>query len=682
MAQETLNETFDERRLFSVMMLRVDDAQLERQKHERQWSDNVKLSLGDHRSVFAPGKHRYFTINRVSQIVDSHVAIMTEETPMIGFEPRELGDAPDWFVKIESAGKFQVLAEIGVDVPLDEDQLSGDAPIPDQVAMGLMSVTVPQTATAPDAEGNPVEVEQQVPVFTEDDFFKLDASLEAELLADEVANQSLTMAHWESRITENIHGAQVVGHKDIMVEWNADEHHVEFKNLYPYNVWIDPWANDTSDAEYYIVREFLPESQAIAEYPHLKELIERVGGSPHNQRVGSSRSGGKFERSLHRKSVARWTWWQRNAPIPLTEDEAVASGKVEPLIEQGLEAMTDPETGEDLFDPETGQTVTEPVENPVTDEEGNQVYTLVETGEQTRPGDPNWPFRKGLRQIQFLHDVKVMDIESPFVDIPAARSKAILIDDSPYAMGEPARVAELNDLLNQLYSIYYGYTRRFRSPEQIIPADVYEASREAVESLHADFSKKWVVDPMLWQQYGGDIIRNLEAPQLGTVVSEMIAAVQSELDRIGMTDVLRGETKSDQSGELFRQALEAARGPIGLKSRNVARALKYLGRVVAYLIIDFMPPEVWAQRNTVYPEAVYRRLKERLSIRGVNVVPQVSGSEPTSQRISELNSMMQLGIQTPTLLRNLLAMTQVKDREKIVGEWLNNQALASQPTDG
>src|SRR5690606_30059579 len=322
-------------------------------------------------------------------------------------------------------------------------------------------------------------------------------------------------------------------------------------------------------AEYYIIREFLPISEAKAEYPELEAFIDSkatVGGI---SSVASGVTGGKFQRSGMRQSIERWTWWQRNHPVDMSEDEALATGRVQPAIEEVQEDAVDPETGEPIIDPETGDAVQQTVQVHATTEDGRRVYVLTETGQMVMPGDPEWPKRKVLRQIQFLADKVVFDDVSPFVDIPVGRNKCMMIDESPYAQGEPQRIAGLIDLRNRLFSIWYGYAKRFRSPEQIIPADVFNATRKAVEELHSDASKKWIIPSELWMQYGGDVIRNLEAPQLGPVISHMMDVVGREIDKVsGMTEVIRGETKSDQSGELFRAALEAARGPIGLKARN------------------------------------------------------------------------------------------------------------------
>ena len=691
-----VERTADPGKLYQELQRRIDSAQRERARHETAWDNNTKLVMGEHRDVFDTGKHHYFVVNRVRQIVDTHVAVLTETEPRLRYDPHEVGEPPDWLIKPEAVGKLQFAQQIVErdegQWPLDDAQMQSAEFIDDATARALLSITQPQSQEVPTGTqhpetGAPQTFTQQieVPILTEDDFWIVDNQLEADALTQEVKGQWRTHARGDSAAKENIFESQVVGHCDWLPQWDGQRNTFTLSNLYPYNVWIDPLAWDTTDAEYYIVREFMSVEKAKTLWPEEAEYIERhaAPAPTHASMGGAAPSGAQIQHAGNNPTVSVWTWWQRNHPFEMAEDEAVERGLVQPAMQEVQQEATDPESGEVLRDPETDEPLIESGEAPVQTEEGEQVYQLLDgehAGALVMPGDERWPKRYGIRQIQFLHDRLVFDAETDFADIPAGRTKCMLIHKSPHGQGQPQRVSELVDLYNRLWSIYHGYVRRFRSPEQLIPADVYQATKDAVQELHADASKKWIIPSILWQQYNGQVIQNLEPPQLGPVMSEMMRVIDGEIDKVsGMSDVLRGETKSDQSGELFRLALEAARGPIGLEARNFGHSLRHVGTIIARLIIDFMPPQVWAERNRKYPVMVFQRIQERLRRHGVNVVPEVSGSGTREQKIRQLQELWNSGVQTPTVLEDLCQQMGVADSHKIVQEW---QQLAMSAAQG
>ena len=676
-----LEEETQEQPLYREMLVRVQNADIERKKHEKQWSDNPKLVLGDHSQVFDTGSHKYFVVNRVRQVVDTHTAVMTENPPIWSYEPHEVGEPPDWLLKPEAMQKVQFAAELvaeqGGQLPLSDEQVQGEDFIDDPTAQMLLGITYEVQQEVPtgesDEQGQPttMTMSQQVPVFERDDFYVIDNQLEADLLTQEIQCQWRTLINGNAIATEHIFEAQVIGHCDMLPQWNDENQHFTLTNLYPYNVWIDPWAQNTADAEYYIIRELKPVSEAKALWPEHAEFIEHNATMP-----GADASGfgvalnQRVQNAGMRKVIPVWTWWQRNHPFERTPEDAIERGLVQPAVDVEQSEAVDPDTGQMLLDPETEMPLMEQHEvDSVDPETGQQLFELAD-GTRVQPGDELWPKRYGIRQVQFLKDMMVFDEETEFVDIPAARTKCMMIPKTPYGQGEPQRMGELNDLYNHLYSIYHGYFKHFRSPQQVIPEDVYNATKDAVERMNSDAALKWIVPKHLVTQYGANVVMNLDPPQLGTVISEMMNRIDQEMDKIsGMSDVMRGETKSDQSGELYRQALEAARGPVGLKARNFGDALTHVGRIVAHLVIDFMDPQVWAERNTKYPALVFQRIQERLRRHGVTVSAEVSGAGTREQRVNHLQELWSMGVQTQSVLKDLLDQMGHADSQKIVDEW-------------
>lgn len=657
---------------------RIRDAQIERDKHEAQWDVNVALYHGDHKEMFwSHNKDRYYaTSNQIQGAVITQVAVMTEKPIRPVFVPRETNEPPEIFLKPESA--YKVPPNSG----LTEEQLAGAEVIPEQLFDYLSSQTVPQMQPNPRAgevipgtgvgegvkpEVEPDEVEVQVPIFMDDDFIFVDDALCAEALTQE-HDSEWEMCSGDEMLRQAITQASVIGHQDFLVQWNDQDSRFDLVSLYPYHTWIDRWAFSTRDAKHYIIRRIVDIAEAEREYPDQIEAIQANKTSPTDTGWWGGISGRKFNNLSDREVVEIFTTWERNYPYPMDVEEAMEKGLVQPAVE------------EPLIDEQTGE-IADMGGQPIVDEEGNQQFILA-SGEATAPGTDNWPKRYGIHQTTTIGSTVLYEGEAEFADIPVARIKNIPIIESPYGQGEPQRLASLQDLKNRLWSIYHDYVERYRSPEQAMPASILNELEAELKTLNRHAGRKLAIPDDVWLQNQGRVIETIEVPQLTNMFFSLMQLVTDEMNQIaGTVDVLRGDAKSEWSGELFAQATNAARGPVGFKARGISEAVRHAAKVTAGLIIEFLPLDEWASRNKKYPPQVLEVMRRRLKRVGYDVSVEVGGASSKDAEGQKLVQMMHNNPQltmSPTFMQQVLEHVGVKEGDKIVREVQSAQMQPAQ----
>ena len=655
---------------------RIRDAQHERVRFEEQLAVNAQLVHGDHKSVFqANSDNNYFAANLIENIVVTQTAVMTEKPIRPVFVPRETNEPPEIFLRPESA--YKVPNNSG----LSDAQMKGAEIIPEPLFDFLSQQTIKQEVDNPRAgevvpnsggegkepEVQPDKIEVDVPIFSDEDFIFVDDALCAEALTQEMASE-WEMSGADEKIRQCIFETVSLGWKDLLIQWNPQESHFELANLYPYNCWIDRWATSTQDCEYYVLQQIMPVKEAIREYPEAEnQILTNKTVAVEANRWGG-RHGGKYSRSSDREIVEVYTMWERHHPFPMDPDEAMRKGLIQPAVE---EPLVDPDTNE----------IVDMGGRPIQDEQGNPQFILA-SGEATAPEAGNWPVRYGIRQVTLIGEYLIDEMEAESVDLPIARMRNVPIIESPYGEGEPQRLAELQDLINRLWSIYHDYTMLFRGSDQAMPASLFDQMGDSVGTLHRTMGRKFGVPDDLFQAFQGRIIQAVDPPSIDSSFFQIMQILLDQIDRIsGAVEVLRGQAKSEWSGELFEQATNAARGPIGFKARHISDAVKYASKIIAGYIIDFLPLDEWAKRNKKYPPQVLEVMRSRLKEIGYDVSVEIGGA---ASRESEAGKMVNMLHNNPnfamseTFMKQYAEKVGLSESEKIVSEM---QALqqASQP---
>lgn len=646
----------------------VSDAHQERRKHEDQWLDDYRLVLGAHKQVFGSKDDGYVTADQINHTVVLQWSVATETAPRIIFRPRETNEPPDWFLKRESASKLDFVPGHG----LSMGQIGGVEAIDDALVQRLLAFTVPQQGMAeqPNPEtGEPevVPTVEQVPVLTEDDFIAVTDELAAEALTQELQSE------WDKEGMDEFMAQQIFetityGHRDALFQWDADRYCGKLVDLYLFNVWWDRWSKTNHDGKYVVILQVLDAEDAKREFPNVpKNEWSRLIGLPmqaHTSLGFDAMRGSKYENLSYRNVVYRWTLYERGAMFDLTPEEAMAQGLVEPRMELAQDEALDAD----------GFPTVETTERQETTDQGDPLYTLLETGEPTAPGVDNWPQREGVRQADMLGDLELSDGECELSDIPVARNKNIPIADSPYGQGTPHRLQPLQELQNRLLTMIRRHVKYFSDPQKAMPASALQQMQEEAKGMYATAKQTIGVPDDLIHEFGGlqNVIMTLDPPQIQQALIDLQIHISQLMDRIGgANEVLRGEAKSDWSGETVGKLQSAARGPIGAMARATSYQLRYLGGIWAQAIIDYLPSEIAAERNSNYPVAIWEACRQRIKRIGYDVVADVSGASPKEHKfqrlVNLLNSVPTLA-QSPTFLELLFESAETPSAEKIAQE--------------
>lgn len=673
-------------KILAELQSKIKDASAERSKHEKAWRDNKMLSLGAHETVFKVSQQRrkYTPVDRISTIVVTQWAVQTEQSPRPVFVPRESNDPPLWYLKPSATGK---LDSIPIEVPLQPNQKNGVDHISDEEFRTLISIpdaSAPLETLSRDQSGFPVEQAPPPPLFEEEDFIKVDDEAAADAITQELSSQ-WDMSNADEFIRQNIFDTIVQGHRDILFQYDEDLHCGKLVDLYPWNVWGDRWARTNSDGEYYVILQIVPLKKAKSDpnYRDVPEsLWESIEAGEFNA-FGEDR-GDKFDdnsgRGGGRESVERWTLFERNNLFDMDPEEAINKG----LIEIKMEFSPIPLRGEsgEIQHGTDGRVLEEAIQQPAETEEGVPIFTIVETGEDAIPGAANWPKEKGIRQLEMLGDVVLSDGRSDFEDIPIARNKNIPITDSPYGQGEPMRLAPLQELYNRLWTLFREYAKYFAQPQKVIPTSAAVQMGDQIGKIFSSATDVITMPDNLIHAFGDirKVLSSLDPPQIQTAFFSMVQEVKAAMDDVGGTvEVLRGEAKSDWSGSTVEKLTNAARGPIGAKARHASSAIKYLAGIWANAIINYMPTNVWSERNSKYPPQILDILRKRIKKTGYDIISEVSGSGGKENKIAKLNllaSTVPNLAQSPTFIEMLMEAQDVPQAKKI-GREIEEAMLAS-----
>ena len=482
-------------------------------------------------------------------------------------------------------------------------------------------------------------------VFTEDDFYRIDNDMVANIMTTEIQAQWM-IGHCDDWLSRNDFSKLVVGHADAIMEWDKRKMIGCPKTLHAMSTWIDPLAENYWNATFGILKQKVRVNVAMARWPEAAEAIKQhVILGMNSQYRDFDEVAGEF--------IEHLTMWERDSEMNHSLDDAVDSKMVE-VFEDGT--------------------------------------MMNQKGETTRFGDAAWPKFVALRQIEMIGSVELYDGPSTFGDIPLSRNVNLMVVDSPMGIGDPEDLVCLQDLYNRLFTIIHEHLRFYAHPTQVMPASVYNELKSLLDKAFSMPGLKIPVRDQLWFQNNGNVLKNLDMPELNDVVNKVLDTVSNEIDRLsGITNVLQGSNQSMSawSGSLYQQATANARGPVGVIARNTQYFVQHLARVWMGLIIDNLTPEEWAKRNEKYPPEVYAAVKQLASRMLFQVEVNVSGASPKSAVAQQLSTMAQTNPSlsgSPTFIRELMAKADVPGGEEIAEEVLQNmrqmQAGAGGPPSG
>lgn len=318
----------------------VDTRVMESYQRMTQWnlidnvSDNFWLYMYGRREN---GTRYRFRMNRIQLTCIANAAIQVGDRPEVKFTPRESGEKPVCFINTNAqtppaaqipesmVGRLYAqlrpetyqAGEQGYPEPLNDMEAALVQQMSQQSdAMRLQAVA---TGTPP-----PLDILPENFLIEVNDY---EVSQAAQTIFDIKAEQ----ANFSRAVVENVLYNNIFGYQFLLVEFDDEKKRFVFRNPEFLTVHVDPFRTDIRDCQYAIFDEFLGAEEAGALYPELSEAIERnaMQGPPMFPGYTPARQPLPwFQALMGRRVVIVRTCWLRNEPFPLSEEDALATGKV------------------------------------------------------------------------------------------------------------------------------------------------------------------------------------------------------------------------------------------------------------------------------------------------------------------------------------------------------------------
>ena len=668
-----------------------------------QIDTNKKRFLGEHYESTSIEGLTYATANLTQNSTLAHAAIQTERRPTIRFGPRESSERAYWRLRPEAGFALneifaqeiseiqrQAVAGAGgdpgntalVDRPegLTDAMLSGDEPITQRNLVTQIRVFMQDWS---DRLG---QIHQAA--LEPDDLIEVNDALAAEIL-QVIHDVMWDRSNSDAWLVDMMTNTNIFGTQPALYQWRYKRHQDEVKNLHIKNVWISPQATNVEDADFVIIVQIMSKDEAKSRWPKFAKKIDSFvpnEGTPFSGLNSASdvtvtfgepyRNTGQFGRPM----IARWTMWLRyGTEYKITEQEAEDLGKVVRVPGQEIPIINE-ETGQvDEFEQEDDGFVLA-VEDTETGE-------LMPT-EATDPSMDNWPTLEHPRQVMVLADEVVQDVQCPYSDIPVLWSKGIPEPYRPYGKGEPERLEHVQQLINQVLSIFIDHLRVFRSQQQIFPSSVWEAIKKKRFWTHPN--RVISLADRIYDKYIADRASGTFSEPTPPFPSEQLQLLRELINLhnslSGNTDILQGRAPgSDTSGVAINSLTGAARGVIGFKSRSAEQMLTCMTRIRVAAIRDFLPKHQWRRYITKYPPAVIEDVVGRTAMKQLDfdITVEISAGAGIT-RTEDQDRALQLRQLGAISQRTLLERVQINDVDteierlaKETAELMRQQAQAA-----
>jgi hypothetical protein len=252
-------------------------------------------------------------------------------------------------------------------------------------------------------------------------------------------------------------------------------------------------------------------------------------------------------------------------------------------------------------------------------------------------------------------------------------------------MGEPERLEDIQQAIIQAASILHQHSRYYQFPMLLWPESLVNRMEAAGVAPYAKPGRMLPIDDGMWMQLAAGNGRGLtfEPPPIPGEFVDYLTILLNEHDRLsGHVSVLQGSPdKPDMSGVAIAQLQEAARGPLGFKSRHTQWTLQHVGRVMLDAIVKLLPPREWARIVNQVPPPVLERFRQRILESEFDVeVEVVSGKglmrEAEAMQARELFK-EQLLSQTTAMERN--SVENVEEEKRRMRGDMQEQASAMAP---
>ncbi len=586
--------------------------------------------------------HSAFIINKTQLAVMAGTQIQTEKSPKEIITARESSRSTEPWMTRKALMTIRALEEQG-HISFEEDVFAEPTPTPEAAELAEVEYeeTTPvetqgfvfeQLDWEPDAQAFEVSeafVERvkllmqpwesaltpglpMAPALMPEDFIAVDDDMAAKVIANNNA-VLWDRSNGNRWLFENVNNNGIIGWQFFLYQWDEEECQDVVYNVHPRHIWLPPEATSIEDAQYAILRDPVSREQAIARYPDLEDAIKKYMPKKGDEEMmgGESELGNRYpvgapwrDTTMMRSMIDIWTLWERGHLYPMRVADAIKSGRVR--------------------------------------KEENRLVT--EDGQPTNPKAKNWPKKRGVRQIQYVADQVADDRQCPYWDIPLGLNKNVLIPFRWVGQGDPQRLEWLDRLIMKLASCLFDIVRYSRSPQIIIPDDLYEALRGQRETMASHPQRLMHVEAEVYNRYKdffltgqGFYVKTMPFPEGGMELLQEMLRLHDVLS--GNTAELQGrQSGSDMSGVAIQTLQSAARGIIGYKATNTEAMLVRLARLRIDAQMTFMPIRMWKEINDQYPVEVLAAIKRRAKVTDLDLKIEVSSGAGELRKMEQLQA--------------------------------------------
>jgi hypothetical protein len=253
-------------------------------------------------------------INPIQNAILADVVIQTREKIGVTLEPVETGDPGEIYLADPAMQPVDPLT--GQATPIDPaivQAMQQPQPVTDELGQPMMDEMGQPMAQpgAPDAA-----------------FIKVDDKLSAEVwqaVFDRMWKRSKVDGWVKRSLTSNeIHGWMVA-----LYEWDDDGRRHRLRPMSVWQAYLDPTEESLDEMSYAGIDVVLDADEAIKLYPTFAAQIREMAKDGQPSKPDSESTLGRADMDYERKVVTLRVFWLRNQPFPMSEDEAVQSGRVE-----------------------------------------------------------------------------------------------------------------------------------------------------------------------------------------------------------------------------------------------------------------------------------------------------------------------------------------------------------------
>ncbi|MGI9543261.1 MAG: hypothetical protein ACR2MX_08375 [Cyclobacteriaceae bacterium] len=649
------------------------EADSERNRHHTQWRENKNLYAGNqwgdsdldsarNRVADIPGQNKQ-TINLIRNAVNGMVSAMTETRPQTNITPMETDVPGMYYLKVDPGRKLtlklkqleeavkaedqaielaKLLKEAGEDVEIPEKTIQVPQDV-DDVANGFKERHFTgQTPLLPeqfDVLRENIDPITQTPFLVEDDAFLINDIAVADTI-QRVLDGVWNRFNWDDKRQDNQLEALVLGHRDVIVQFDDSIDEVVIDVLLERDSWIDPnpKVKDIPQAHNYVIGEVLDPDEAIRMNPEHEEAILKNLEDP------SSATGGNGEQLSDRYTDIDW---ERDMAIIYTcwiRDQNMDSIRKHDKFGRIVSSK--------IKDPETGKAV--------------KVF--------------------GLREIRVIGSTLLYDGPSRYDDIPAVRFKFITIIDSSYSIGFPELLRDLQKTFNTTISNLADHTKYL--PKPLIWGDS-QVITECFEDEGGVFNNPLnvikVPQHLFDKETARDPVNVLNTPSLNPSYIAFLQLIRDIFnDMSNQGDVIRGIASSKaESGKAIDALQGAANRILTLASRWFDRAITRLNRLTYEYMVKFASIEKWLLYTDKYPKHVLQHVINRARVAEFNVRVESAGtrSQKRAERQQKAVLMRERGLMSlQTALEEMEVDNPKEESKRIISEQVAAAQAQSQAT--